>query len=61
MSKNKLIAIAITVFLFTLPFYYGYLHIEGNGGVVQALAMAVVIIGAVAAIIIFNRDTGDAH
>ena len=61
MSKNKLIAIAIIIFLFTFPFYYGYLHIEGNGGIVQALAMSVVIIGAVAAIIIFNKDTGDAH
>jgi len=59
MKKNKLIALGIIVFLFTFPFHYGYLNIEGNGGVVQALSMAVLIIGAVVAILMFNKDTGE--
>lgn len=61
MKKNKIIALAIIAFLFTFPFHYGYLNMEGNGGIVQALSMAVLIIGTVVAILMFNKDTGDAH
>ena len=61
MKKNKLIALIIIAFLFTVPFYYGYLHIEGDGGIIQAIAMTVCIIGAVVAILLFNKDTEEAH
>ena len=61
MSKNKWIAVAIIAVLFTVPFHLAYLKIEGHGGIVQALAMSVVIIAAIVAIIIFNKDTGEAH
>lgn len=61
MSKNKIIGAVIILVLFTVPFHYAYLSIEGNGGIVQALFMGLVIIAAVVAIIIFNKDTGEAH
>ena len=61
MSKNKLIAVAIILILFTVPFHYAYLSIEGDGGIVQALFMGFTIIAAVVAILIFNKDTGEAH
>jgi hypothetical protein len=61
MKKNKLIAIAIILVLFTAPFHYAYLSIEGNGGIVQALCMGLIIIGSVAAILIFNKETSEAH
>ena len=61
MSKNKIIATAIILFLFIVPFHFGYMEIEGNGGIVQALSMGFIIITAVIAVIIFNKDTGEAH
>jgi len=59
MKKNKLIALGIIVFLFTVPFHFAYNNIEGSGGIVQALSMTVVIVGAVVAILMFNKDTGE--
>ncbi|MCO6499280.1 MAG: hypothetical protein J5I47_02765 [Vicingus serpentipes] len=61
MSKNKWIAVAIIAVLFTVPFYYAYLNIQGHGGIVQALAMTVIIIAAIVAIILFNKSTGHTH
>jgi hypothetical protein len=61
MTKNKMIGATIILFLFAVPFNWGYLGIEGTGGIVQALCMGFIIIAAVVAIVIFNKDTGEAH
>ena len=61
MNKNKWIAVAIVAVLFTFPFHYAYLSIEGRGGIVQALFMALIIIASIVAIILFNKNTGEAH
>ena len=61
MSKNKLIATAIILFLFIVPFYWGYLSLEGDGGIVSALSMGLIIIVSVIAVLIFNKDTGESH
>jgi len=61
MKKNKLIALAIIAFLFTAPFHYAYIAIEKDGGIVQALSMTLIIIGAIIAIVLFNSDSEEAH
>jgi len=61
MAKNKLISLGIIIFLFAVPFNWAYNTIEGTGGIVQALCMTLIIVGSVVAIMIFNKDTGEAH
>lgn len=61
MKKNKLIALAIVAFLILVPFQYGYIHFSQESELVQVLSMAVVILGSIYAIFLFNKDTGDAH
>ncbi|MBW6483907.1 MAG: hypothetical protein K0B10_12725 [Vicingaceae bacterium] len=52
---------AIIAFLFTAPFHYAYIAIEKDGGIVQALSMTLIIIGAIIAIVLFNSDSEEAH
>lgn len=61
MKKNKLIALAIIAFMFTIPFHYAYLSIEKTGGIVQALSMTFLIIGVVVAIVLFNEEPETHH
>ena len=58
MSKNKLIAIAIILFLIFVPFQWAYIDFSVESQLVQVLTMAVVIIGSVVAILMFNKKTG---
>lgn len=61
MKKNKLIALIIIAVMFTLPFHYTYIDIQGRGGIVQALSMTVMIIGTIVAIFMFNNSSEEAH
>lgn len=61
MSKNKLIAVAIVVVLILLPFQSAYIYFSQESEVLQVLSMAVVIIGSVIAILMYNKDTGNSH
>lgn len=55
MKKNKIIALAILAFLILVPFQWAYIDFSVESQLLQALMMAVVIIGAVVAIFIFNK------
>ncbi|MBL4593592.1 MAG: hypothetical protein JKX68_07240 [Flavobacteriales bacterium] len=55
MSKNKMIALAIIAFLILVPFQFSYLSFSVETQLVQALTMAVVIIGSIIAILMFNK------
>jgi energy-converting hydrogenase Eha subunit C len=59
MKKNKIIALAIIAFLILVPFQWAYFDITVESQFIQAIAMAIVIIGAVIAIFMFNKDTGE--
>lgn len=59
MAKNKLIAIAIVLFLIFVPFQWAYIDFSVESQVSQVLTMALVIIGAVIAIVMFNKKTGN--
>ena len=64
MNKNKLIALAILAVLIFLPFQWAYVGFSVETQLMQVLSMAVVIIGAVYAVLLFNKKTpgsGDAH
>jgi hypothetical protein len=61
MNKNKIIATAVILFLFLIPFKWGYLSLENEGGIVSALCMGFIIIAAVVAVIFFNKNTGESH
>jgi hypothetical protein len=61
MNKNKIIATAVILFLFLVPFHWGYLTLENEGGIVSALCMGFIIITAVIAIMVFNKNTGESH
>lgn len=58
MSKNKLIAIAVIAVLILLPFQWAYIDFSTESQLVQVLCMAVVIIGSIIAILMFNKKTG---
>lgn len=58
MSKNKLIALAIILFLIFVPFQWAYIDFTVQSQLVQALTMTMVIIGAIVAILMFNKKTG---
>ncbi len=55
MSKNKLIALAILAFLIFVPFQWSYIDFSVESQLSQALTMAVVIIGSIVAILMFNK------
>lgn len=55
MSKNKLIALAIIAFLVILPFQWAYVDFTVESQLTQALTMALVIIGSIVAILMFNK------
>ena len=55
MSKNKLIALAIIAFLIFVPFQWAFIDFSVESQLVQALTMAVTIIGMVVAILMFNK------
>ena len=55
MKRNKLIGFIIIALMFTFPFHYTYIEIEGYGGIGQALSMTVMIIGVVVGIIMINN------
>lgn len=59
MSKNKLIAITIIAVLLFLPFQWAYIDFSTESQLIQVLCMAVVIIGAIVAILMFNKKTGE--
>ena len=59
MKKNKIIALAIIAFLILVPCQWAYFDITVESQFIQAIAMAIVIIGAVIAIFMFNKDTGE--
>ena len=61
MKKNRLIAIAIVVVLALLPFQPAFMNLSVEGELLQVFMMAVVIIGAVVAILMYNKDTGETH
>ncbi len=55
MNKNKIIALAIITFLIFVPFQFAFLNFTVETQLVQALTMAVVIVGAIVAILMFNK------
>lgn len=55
MNKNKIIALAILVFLIVLPFQTSYIDFSVESQLLQALTMAVTIIGTIIAILMFNK------
>ena len=61
MKKNRLIGFIIIALMFTFPFHYTYIDIEGYGGIGQALSMAVLIIGVVVGIVMINNSSEEAH
>ena len=62
MNKNKLIALAIVLFLVFVPFQWAYIDFSVESQLSQVLTMAIVIVGSVIAILMFNKKTGnDSH
>ena len=59
MKKNKIVALAIIAFLILVPFQWAYFDITVKSQLVQAITMAIVIIGAVVAILIFNKKSDE--
>lgn len=55
MSKNKMIALAIIAFLILVPFQWAFIDFTVESQLVQSLTMAVVIIGSIVAILLFNK------
>jgi cytochrome bd-type quinol oxidase subunit 2 len=62
MPKNKLIALAIILVLIFLPFQTAFVDFSVETQLLQVLTMAVVVIGSIIAIILFNRkEEGSSH
>lgn len=61
MKKNRLIAIAIIVVLALLPFQTGFMNFTVESELLQVFSMAIVIIGSIVAIYMYNKDTGESH
>jgi len=55
MAKSKLIALGIIALIVIVPFQLGYITFTVESQLVQALSMAIVIIGLVIAIMMFNK------
>ena len=61
MSKNKLIALAIIVILIFTAFQTAFISFSVETQLLQAISMAVVIIGSVIAIMLFNKGESSHH
>ncbi len=62
MNKNKLIALAIVLFLILVPFQWAYIDFTVESQLSQVITMTIVIIGSIVAILMFNKKTGnDSH
>ncbi len=59
MSKNKIISIVIILFLIFVPFQFAYVDFTVESQLTQVLTMAMVLIGSVVAILMFNKKSGD--
>jgi hypothetical protein len=55
MNKNKLIALAILVVLLIYPFQEAFISFTVESQLLQSLMMALVIIGSIVAILLFNK------
>ena len=55
MNKNKLIALGILVVIVFTFFQWSYIDFTVESQLLQALSMAVVIIGSIVAIMLFNK------
>ncbi len=55
MNKNKLIALVIIAIIILLPFRSAYITFTVESRLLQSLSMAVTIIGACIAIIMYNK------
>lgn len=55
MNKNKLIALGILAVIVFTAFQWAYIDFTVESQLGQALSMAVVIIGSVVAILMFNK------
>ncbi len=61
MNKSKLIALGILLVLIFTAFQTAYISFSVESQLLQALSMAVVIIGAVIAIVMFNKGESSHH
>lgn len=61
MKKNRIISIAIVLFLAVLPFQFGYMYLSEDSQFLQVMCMSVVIIGSVYAVYKFNQDPEGHH
>jgi hypothetical protein len=61
MNKNKLIALGIIFVLIFTAFQTAYIDFSVESQLLQVLSMAAVIIGAVVAIIMFNKGESSHH
>ncbi|MDF1673045.1 MAG: hypothetical protein P1U41_06045 [Vicingaceae bacterium] len=62
MNKNKLIALAIVLFLIFVPFQWAYIDFTVESQLSQVITMAIVIVGSIVAILMFNKKTdNDSH
>ena len=62
MNKNKLIALAIVFFLIFVPFQWAFIDFSVGSQLAQVISMALVVVGSVIAILMFNKKTGnDSH
>ncbi|MBI2281544.1 MAG: hypothetical protein HYU68_12780 [Bacteroidetes bacterium] len=55
MNKNKLIALLIIAVIILLPFRSAFINFSVETQLLQALSMAVTIIGACIAILLYNK------
>ncbi len=55
MNKNKIIALVIIAFLILVPFQFAFISFSMETQLLQVLTMAVVIIGSIVAILMFNK------
>jgi hypothetical protein len=55
MNKNKIIALVILAFLVLVPFQTSYIEFTVESQLLQALTMAITIIGTMVAIFMFNK------
>ena len=55
MNKNKLIALGILAVIVFTVFQWGFIDFSVETQLIQALSMAVVIIGSIVAIMLFNK------
>ncbi len=61
MNKKKLIAIAIIAVIILLPFQAAYITFSKDTRLLQVLSMTVAIIGAVVAILLYNKASEETN